>query len=119
MCVGQAGVRFDLFGSAVCTSRLSVQAFDVDSSISDVERNDCPLDAKQGYADMVGVLLLFLLLLVLGKAQDKAAEYTDTQVSRRAHLRLHKRVSLYTCIRTVILYALQSTRSHTHAHVIY
>lgn len=46
-----------------------------------MERNDCPLDAKQGYADMAGVLLLFLLLLVLGKAQDKAAEYTDTQVS--------------------------------------
>ncbi|CAM9253148.1 unnamed protein product, partial [Laminaria digitata] len=74
-----AGVRFDLFGSAVCTSRLSVEAFDLDSKIAVMERNDCPLDAKQGFADMAGVLLLFLLLLVLGKAQDKAAEYTDTQ----------------------------------------
>lgn len=74
-------MRFDLFGSAVCTSRLSVETIYLDMTSAVMERNDCPLDAKQGYADMAGVLLLFLLLLVLGKAQDKAAEYTDTQVS--------------------------------------
>lgn len=58
-----------------------VKAFDESlSDVSTLKRNDCPLDAKQGYADMAGVLLLFLLLFVLGKAQDKAAEYLDTQV---------------------------------------
>lgn len=65
----------------MCTSKLSVETFDMDSSMTVLERNDCPLDAKQGFADMAGVLLLFLLLFILGKAQDKAAEYTDTTVS--------------------------------------
>lgn len=74
-------MRSDLRGSAVCTSILSVFTYDESfSSRAAIDRNDCPLDAKQGYADMAGVLLLFLLLLVLGKAQDKAAEYTDAQV---------------------------------------
>lgn len=83
--VPQEGVRTDLRGSAVCTSLLSVLAYE-DETLSSftqsaVDRNDCPLDAKQGYADMAGVLLLFLLLLLLGKAQEKATQYTDTQVS--------------------------------------
>lgn len=77
----QASVRLDLRGSAVCTESLEVLVYDTSgSSQSSVLRNDCPLDAKQGFADMAGVLLLFLLLFVLGKAQDKAAEYLDTQV---------------------------------------
>lgn len=79
----QRGVRFDLRGSAICTELLLVEAFDENLlRTSTMERKDCPLDAKQGYADMVGVLLLFLLLFVLGKAQDKAAEYLETQVGR-------------------------------------
>lgn len=77
----QMSVRFDLRGSGVCTELLTVSAYDPDlSDFSVVDRNDCPLDAKQGFADMAGVLLLFLLLFVLGKAQDKAAEFVDTQV---------------------------------------
>lgn len=82
----QDGVRQDLRGSAVCTASTSVMAFeelafdDETLSLSQIDRNDCPLDAKQGYADMAGVLLLFLLLLLLGKAQEKAAEFADTQV---------------------------------------
>lgn len=82
----QGGVRVDLRGSAVCMSSLSVIAFEDETltsrATSPADRNDCPLDAKQGFADMAGVLLLFLLLLLLGKAQEKAAQYTDSQVSR-------------------------------------
>lgn len=78
----QDGVRPDLRGSAVCTSFLEVVTYNEDEawSTSDLPRNDCPLDAKQGFADMAGVLLLFLLLLLLGKAQEKAADYTETRV---------------------------------------
>ncbi|CBJ32197.1 conserved unknown protein [Ectocarpus siliculosus] len=78
----QAGVRADLRGSAVCTASKEVLAFPRDSwDFRDTfDRNDCPLDSKQGYADMAGVLLLFMLLLLLGKAQEKAAEYTATQI---------------------------------------
>ncbi|CAM9767689.1 unnamed protein product, partial [Ectocarpus sp. 8 AP-2014] len=78
----QAGVRADLRGSAVCTASQEVLAFPRDSwDFRDTfDRNDCPLDSKQGYADMAGVLLLFMLLLLLGKAQEKAAEYTATQI---------------------------------------
>ncbi|CAM9879053.1 unnamed protein product [Ectocarpus sp. 4 AP-2014] len=78
----QAGVRADLRGSAVCTASKEVLVYPRDSwDIRDTfDRNDCPLDSKQGYADMAGVLLLFMLLLLLGKAQEKAAEYTATQI---------------------------------------
>lgn len=70
----------------MCTSLSTVWVFGeelLEAQKQEADRHDCPLDAKQGYADMAGVLLLFLLLFVLGKAQDKAAEYTDTQVGRR------------------------------------
>lgn len=88
LCVSpyKGGVRADLRGSAVCTSLSTVWVFGEElifTERQEVDRHDCPLDEKQGYADMAGVLLLFLLLFVLGKAQDKAAEYTDTQVGRR------------------------------------
>eukprot|EP00752_Nemacystus_decipiens_P005744 g5197.t1 len=77
----QDGVRPDLRGSAVCTASKSVLAYEDETfTLSPLDRNDCPLDAKQGYADMAGVLLLFLLLLLLGKAQEKAAEFADTQI---------------------------------------
>lgn len=71
----------DLRGSAVCTSfkEVEVQLLREENTM-ELFRNDCPLDHKQGYADMAGVLLLFLVLLVLGKAQEKAAEYMETQV---------------------------------------
>lgn len=79
----QDGVRPDLRGSAICTASMSVLAYEDETfTLSPLDRNDCPLDAKQGYADMAGVLLLFLLLLLLGKAQEKAAEFADTQVSQ-------------------------------------
>lgn len=77
----QEGIRQDLRGSAVCTASKSVLAYEDETfTLSPLDRNDCPLDAKQGYADMAGVLLLFLLLLLLGKAQEKAAEFAETQV---------------------------------------
>lgn len=63
----------------MCTGLSLVMVIEDDLE-SPRERHDCPLDAKQGFADMAGVLLLFLLLFVLGKAQDKAAEYINTQV---------------------------------------
>lgn len=76
----QPDVRIDLRGSAVCTSIKTVEVRALSGDVFDMVRNDCPLDHKQGYADMAGVLLLFLVLLVLGKAQEKAAEYMETQV---------------------------------------
>lgn len=91
-------MRFDLRGSAACTIRLPVFAYDKNfMNSSALLRNDCPLDAKQGYADMAGVLLLFLLLFILGKAQDKAAEYLETQVIQAQKVKLH-RVVLITVV---------------------